>query len=98
MCFCLTCGLFFCWLLGVCLNFVLLSVFLNLFTASHNRGKVASLVEALRHLMSMRDPVCGAVLDENTAKFKISYEGDTYHFCSLVCKKRFKRQPTKFVK
>ncbi|MDR0373791.1 MAG: YHS domain-containing protein [Nitrososphaerota archaeon] len=56
------------------------------------------MVEALIHLMSMRDPVCGTVLDGNTAKFKISYEGDTYHFCSLVCKKRFKRQPTKFVK
>lgn len=60
--------------------------------------KQHQLVEALIHLMSMRDPVCGTVLDGNTAKFKISYEGDTYHFCSLVCKKRFKRQPTKFVK
>jgi Cu+-exporting ATPase len=45
-----------------------------------------------------RDPVCGAVLDENTAKFKITYEGETYHFCSLVCKKRFKRHQLKFVK
>jgi len=54
--------------------------------------------EAKRLQMSMRDPVCGTVLDENTAKFKISYDGETVHFCSLVCKKRFKRQPTKFVK
>ncbi|MGQ9551071.1 MAG: YHS domain-containing protein [Candidatus Bathycorpusculaceae bacterium] len=45
-----------------------------------------------------RDPVCGAVLGEQTAKFKITYGGETYHFCSLTCKKRFKRQPTKFVK
>ena len=45
-----------------------------------------------------RDPVCGMVLDENTAKFKITYEGETIHFCSLVCKKRFKRHPLKFVK
>jgi P-type Cu+ transporter len=57
-----------------------------------------SIHEASKNIMSMRDPVCGAVLDENTAKFKISYEGETFHFCSLVCKKRFKRQPTKFVK
>jgi YHS domain-containing protein len=24
-----------------------------------------------------RDPVCGVVLDEKTAKFKISHEGET---------------------
>jgi YHS domain-containing protein len=54
--------------------------------------------EALKHLMSFRDPVCGMVLNEDTAKFKITYEGETYHFCSLVCKKRFKRHATKFVK
>jgi Cu+-exporting ATPase len=45
-----------------------------------------------------RDPVCGAILDEKTSKFKITYEGETYHFCSLTCKKRFKRNPMKFVK
>lgn len=44
------------------------------------------------------DPVCGVVLDENTTKFKITYEGDTYYFCCLKCKKRFKRNPVKFVK
>jgi Cu+-exporting ATPase len=45
-----------------------------------------------------RDPVCGAILDDKTSKFKITYEGETYHFCSLNCKKRFKRNPMKFVK
>lgn len=45
-----------------------------------------------------RDPVCGVVLDENTAKFKITYGGDTYYFCCLKCKKRFKRHAAKFVK
>jgi Cu+-exporting ATPase len=45
-----------------------------------------------------RDPVCGAVLDEKTAKFKITFDRETYYFCSLTCKKRFKRQPMKFVK
>ena len=44
------------------------------------------------------DPVCGAVLDERTSKYKITYEGDTYHFCSVTCKKRFKRHPMKFLK
>ena len=45
-----------------------------------------------------RDPVCGIVLDDKTAKFKITYDGETFHFCSLVCKKKFKRHPTKFAK
>jgi len=27
-----------------------------------------------------RDPVCGVLLDEKTAKFKISHEGETYYF------------------
>jgi len=45
-----------------------------------------------------RDPVCGAILDEKSAKFKITYEGETYYFCSVTCKKRFKRHSMKFVK
>ena len=44
------------------------------------------------------DPVCGAPLDEKSAKFKITYEGEKYYFCSLTCKKRFKRHPMKFTK
>ncbi len=40
-----------------------------------------------------RDPVCGMVLDERTARFKINHEGETYYFCSVKCKKRFKRNP-----
>lgn len=46
----------------------------------------------------MRDCVCGAVLDEKSAKFKKNYEGDTYYFCSASCKKKFKRHPMKYAK
>jgi YHS domain-containing protein len=45
-----------------------------------------------------RDPVCGTILNEDTAKFKITHDGETYHFCSVTCKKRFKRNPAKFAK
>ncbi|MCW4023531.1 MAG: YHS domain-containing protein [Candidatus Bathyarchaeota archaeon] len=45
-----------------------------------------------------RDPVCGMNLDESTAKYKITYQGETYYFCSVQCKKKFKRHQTKFVK
>ena len=44
-----------------------------------------------------RDRVCGMVLDEKTLRFRIKYEGETYYFCSAKCKKRFKRNPRKFV-
>lgn len=45
-----------------------------------------------------RDHVCGAVLDERTAKFKMRYEGEMYYFCCTKCKKKFKRNPRKFAK
>jgi Cu+-exporting ATPase len=45
-----------------------------------------------------RDPVCGVVLDEKTSKFKMNYEGEIYYFCNVICKKKFKRNPRKFVK
>ena len=45
-----------------------------------------------------RDPVCGMILDEKTAKFKIKHEGETYYFCSVKCKRRFKRNRRKFAK
>ena len=46
----------------------------------------------------IRDPVCGVILDEKTAKYKIKHEGKTYYFCSVQCKKRFKRNRSKFAK
>jgi len=46
----------------------------------------------------LRDYVCGTLLDEKTAKFRINFEGETYYFCSASCKKKFKRHPKKFVK
>ncbi|TRO54335.1 YHS domain-containing protein [Candidatus Bathyarchaeota archaeon] len=54
--------------------------------------------ERLRPTKTYRDPVCGTVLDENTAKYKITYEGETYHFCSVTCQKKFKKRKTKFVR
>ena len=45
-----------------------------------------------------RDPVCGVILNDKTAKFKISHEGEKIFFCSVKCKKKFKRNRSKFVK
>ena len=46
----------------------------------------------------LRDPVCGTVLNDRTAKFNMKSGGDTYYFCSVKCKKQFKRHPKKFIK
>ena len=46
----------------------------------------------------LRDPVCGVNLDEKTAKYKISHDGEKYYFCSVKCKKKFKRNRAKFAR
>ncbi|MHA1722587.1 MAG: YHS domain-containing protein [Candidatus Baldrarchaeia archaeon] len=45
-----------------------------------------------------KDPVCGMMVDEKTAKYKSEYEGKIYYFCCEHCKKTFERNPSKFVK
>jgi Cu+-exporting ATPase len=74
------------------------SMVLPLIIISRKHTSTHSLLREVKGDTMPRDPVCGAILDEKTSKFKITYEGDTYHFCSLTCKKRFKRNPMKFVK
>jgi len=43
-----------------------------------------------------KDPVCGMMVDEKTAKFKSDYMGKTYYFCAASCKSTFDKNPTKF--
>ncbi|WP_082087318.1 YHS domain-containing protein [Methanococcoides methylutens] len=43
----------------------------------------------------VKDPVCGMKIDKRTAKFKSEYNGETYYFCSLSCKKTFDENPEK---
>jgi len=47
---------------------------------------------------AVEDPVCHMKLDEHTVKFKSEYEGETYYFCSLACKKKFDENPEKYIK
>jgi YHS domain-containing protein len=44
------------------------------------------------------DPVCQMRVDEKTAKATSVFQGKTYYFCSLGCKKEFDKNPKKFVK
>jgi len=45
-----------------------------------------------------KDLVCGMGVDEKKAKWKSSYKGETYYFCSSSCKQKFEVSPEKYVK
>jgi YHS domain-containing protein len=42
------------------------------------------------------DPVCGMEVDETTASYKSEHMGETYYFCSPMCKTAFDRKPMKY--
>jgi Cu+-exporting ATPase len=44
------------------------------------------------------DPVCKMTVDEKTAPAKSEYEGKTYYFCAVGCKKAFDAEPEKYLK
>lgn len=43
------------------------------------------------------DPVCGMDIDPATAAGTSEYNGQTYYFCSLGCKKAFDKEPEKYL-
>jgi len=47
-------------------------------------------------LTMAKDPVCGMMVDEKTAKFKSQYRAKTYYFCAQGCKITFDKNPAKF--
>jgi Cu+-exporting ATPase len=46
---------------------------------------------------TVHDPVCHMDIDPNTAAGKSEYNGQTYYFCSLGCKKSFDENPEKYL-
>lgn len=44
-----------------------------------------------------KDPVCRMNLSEDRAPEKMEYKGDTYYFCGLGCRKRFEKDPDKYL-
>ncbi|MEE9201359.1 MAG: YHS domain-containing protein [Candidatus Brocadiales bacterium] len=40
------------------------------------------------------DPACGMEIDKSSA-IAVEYEGDTYYFCSEMCKTKFEKNPEK---
>ena len=45
----------------------------------------------------IRDHVCHMDIEESTAAATSQYAGDTYYFCSVICKKKFEADPEKYV-
>ncbi len=45
----------------------------------------------------VKDPVCGMEVDPKTAAAQSEYQGQTYYFCTVGCKKAFDRDPAKYV-
>ncbi len=46
-----------------------------------------------------KDPVCGMTVNlQHAAASSIQYKGQTYYFCSQICKTMFERDPEKYVK
>jgi Cu+-exporting ATPase len=43
------------------------------------------------------DPVCGMEVDPATAAGTSAYQGTTYYFCSVGCKRQFDKNPQVFV-
>ena len=43
------------------------------------------------------DPVCKMVIDESKAAATATYQGKTYYFCAVGCKKAFEQNPEKYL-
>jgi len=46
--------------------------------------------------ITVHDPVCHMDIDPATAAGTSEFNGQTYYFCSLGCKKAFDKEPEKF--
>lgn len=45
----------------------------------------------------VKDPVCGMLIDESTAKASTEREGKKFYFCSTTCREEFERAPGKYL-
>lgn len=52
--------------------------------------------QAGKKLDEAKDPVCGMKIDLGTTKFKSTYQGKVYGFCSAECKATFDKNPLQY--
>ena len=43
-----------------------------------------------------KDPVCGMEVDPRQAAGTSDYQGQTYYFCAVGCKKAFDKEPARY--
>lgn len=48
-------------------------------------------------MATVHDVVCGMDIDPTQAAGTSEYQGQTYYFCSLGCKRQFDRDPERYV-
>lgn len=44
----------------------------------------------------VKDPVCGMEIEKLDATGTLEYQGQTYYFCSAICKALFNKEPEKY--
>ena len=49
-------------------------------------------------MKEVQDPVCGMMVDPQEAAGSSEYQGQTYYFCGIGCKKTFDAEPDKYIK
>src|SRR5207237_2895423 len=49
------------------------------------------------HEHQAKDPVCGMTVDPQNAAGVYEYKGQTYFFCSVGCREKFKADPERFL-
>jgi Cu+-exporting ATPase len=59
--------------------------------------KVGSSGTREESLMAI-DPVCKMPVDESKAAGTSQYQGQTYYFCAVACKRKFDEKPESYVK
>lgn len=48
-------------------------------------------------MAQVTDPVCGVMIESDTAGARSEFEGRTYFFCSTDCAREFERNPAEIV-
>lgn len=48
-------------------------------------------------MKEVQDPVCGMMVDPEEAAGSSEYQGQTYYFCGIGCKKAFDTEPGQYV-
>jgi Cu+-exporting ATPase len=48
-------------------------------------------------IMAEKDPVCGMMVEPDSAAAKAEYNDKTYYFCSVDCKEEFEEDPESYL-